>query len=257
MPIKKSGPVSTKKTQQTKNLQKVHPWRLCPEGEHWVKTHPLNIPSSKKHPEGAITVRHGHCAKNPSGKDQLYPDEIQRITDKEFKNIKKKPCPDRLDFGEAGRQFDNLIAGWTQYWNETLKPESPLDPNLIKALIASESRFEPHLLAQKKDPNSARGLMQITNKTRKILANEKGELKNHYLTATREELNEPSVNICAGIRWLFRKREIASERLKRIASWEEAVFEFKGIRLASPAQQDKIRKIFNGFLDKYQKCEKS
>jgi hypothetical protein len=99
--------------------------------------------------------------------------------------------------------------------------------------------------------------MQITNKTRKILANEKGELKNHYLTATREELNEPSVNICAGIRWLFRKREIASERLKRIASWEEAVFEFKGIRLASPAQQDKVKKFFSGFLNKYQKCEKS
>lgn len=250
MARKKSRLGSPKKNQKIKTLQKVHPWRLCSEGEHWLKTHPLNLPSSKKHPGGGTTVRHGHCAKNPSGKDQLYPDEVQRITDKEFKGVKTKPCPDPLDFGEAGRQFDDLIAGWTQYWNETLKPDLPLDPNLIKALIASESGFDPNLLAKRKDPNSARGLMQITNKTRKILADEKGELKNHYLTATREELNEPSVNICAGIRWLFRKRETASDRLKRIASWEEAVFEFKGIRLASIEQQDKIRKIFKRFLDK-------
>lgn len=249
--------MAIKKSQKPKKPQKVHPWRLCPEGEHWVKTHSLNVPPSKKNPVGRTTVRHAHCAKNPTGKDQLYPLEINEIAGKKyFKNVKIKPCADQLDFGVPGNQFDELIAGWTQYWNETLKPDLPLDPNLIKALVASESGFDPSRLAKKSDVNSARGLLQITNKTRKILANEKGELKDHFLTATREELDDPSTNICAGIRWLFRKREVASSRLKRPASWDEAVFEFKGLRLASPKQQEKIRNIFYKFLDKYTKCEK-
>ena len=31
-------------------------------------------------------------------------------------------------------------------------------------------------------------------------------------------------NICAGIRWLFEKRRLASHNLKKIASWEETVW---------------------------------
>jgi len=104
---------------------------------------------------------------------------------------------------------------WTKYWNDVLKPSTPLDPDIVKALIASESGFDPTILANKKNKNSARGLMQITNDTRKILGDEKGELKDHYLTLTRDDLNDPSLNICAGIRWLFRKAEIASGLLGR------------------------------------------
>ena len=47
-------------------------------------------------------------------------------------------------------------------------------------------------MLNKKNLNSARGLMQITNKTRKILGNENGELKDYFLTLTREDLNDPS-----------------------------------------------------------------
>ncbi len=34
-------------------------------------------------------------------------------------------------------------------------------------------------------------------------------------------------NICAGIRWLFRKMETASAKLRRQASWIETVAEYK------------------------------
>ncbi len=73
--------------------------------------------------------------------------------------------------------LDNFIAGWTKYWNEVIQPQIQLDPKFVKDLIASEASFDPNILANPKDSNSARGLMQLTNSTRKILADEKGELK--------------------------------------------------------------------------------
>ncbi len=38
---------------------------------------------------------------------------------------------------------------------------------------------------------------------------------------------EPVANICMGVRWLFQKRKLASGKLKRQATWEEAVIEYK------------------------------
>lgn len=259
MKIKKSSKTknATSKVKQAKP-KSTHAWRLCPPGEHWRRTHPLRIPPSKKNPAGSVTTRHGHCVLNPTGKDQLYPDEIHEMAAQNFSKVKEKPCPIDLKFfgKNKGNQYDDLIAGWTKYWNDIFKPETPLDPNVVKALIASESGFDPKILANKKDKNSARGLMQITNKTRKILADEKGELKDHYLTLTREDLNDPSNNICAGIRWLFRKHAIASDLLKRTATWEEAVGEFKGTRTATKARAAELIETFNGYLEDLKKCEK-
>lgn len=98
--------------------------------------------------------------------------------------------------------------------------------------------------------------MQLTNDTRKILGNEKGEIKDHYLTLTKEDLNEPSNNICAGVRWLFRKHEIASSLLKRTASWDEAIYEFKGGRTTSKKRAQELMNEFNKTLEKLSKCGK-
>ncbi len=233
----------------------VHPWRVCPYGEHWVKTHPLHIPPSKTHPSGEITTRHEHCAHTPSGKDQLYPDEIKEISNQHFSDLKNLPCSLALGFANGGK-YDDVIAGWTQYWNDILKPVEPLDPNMVKALIATESRFLPSLLADKKKQNSARGLMQITNATRKILDDPTGEIKDHYITATREDLNDPSINICAGIRWLFRKKAWASKNLNHEASWEDAVAAYKGTSTVTP---ERAKELMGRFREKYEalkKCKK-
>jgi len=131
-----------------------HSWRLCPAGEHWRRTHPLSIPPSRKNPSGGVTTRHGHCVLNLTGKDQLYPDEIQEMAEQYFSTIKEKPCPIDLGFKNKGNHYDDLIAGWTKYWNDVLKPETPLVPDIVKALIASESGFNPKNLANKKDRNS-------------------------------------------------------------------------------------------------------
>lgn len=233
----------------------VHTWRICPYGEHWVTAHPLHIPPSLRHPEGSVVSRRGHCAKNPSGKDQLYPDEIREISNQHFSNLRNKTCPLPLEFPN-GSKYDDLIAGWVLYWNEVLHPSDPLDPNLVKALIATESGFNPNVLANKKKLNSARGLMQITNVTRKILGDESGELKDHFITATRADLNDPSVNICAGVRWLFQKRKLASLRLKHPATWIKAISEYKGASTTSKKRAKELMDKFNKRYEALTKCGK-
>ncbi len=242
-------------SQSARITEPSHPWRVCPYGEHWVKTHPMKIPPSETHPEGSVTTRHEHCARNPSGKDQLYPDEIQEIAKLNFANLKKMPCSVNLGYPEKGNKYDKLIAGWVQYWNDVLKPNEPLDPNLVKALIASESRFEPTLMADKSNSNSARGLTQITNKTRKILDGFHGDLKDHLISVTKAEMSDPNINICSGIRWLFEKRRLASSHMKSTASWIDSIWEYKGIRLAKTDEDVKrIKNIFNRFYKDLQKC---
>ncbi len=249
---------SKKNPEPSPSEKPIHPWRVCPYGEHQVVEHPKNNPPSKPHPDGSISTVHWHCAHNPSGKDQLYPDEIREIATRHFSDLKNKPCPLPLKFTKNGSKYDDLIAGWVQYWNEVLKPDQPLDPNLVKALIASESGFDPKKI-NKRGKDRARGLMQITNETRKLLGDEK-ELKDHYLNLTKEDLIDPGVNICAGVRWLFRKREIASVvRLKRQATWLEASEEYKGdlgdlLNGNKKAQKDVLP--FLNYLEEIEKCGK-
>lgn len=200
-------------------MKKVHPWRICPTGQHWVRTHPLRVPPSKTYPDGCLTERKGHYALNPSRKDHLYRDEILEVSSLEdFLKTKEKPCSLDLGFKGKGNQYDALIAGWVAYWNAIFQSESPLDPNLVKVLISTESGFNPKALANKKNQNSARGLMQLTNATRKILGDEKGELKEHFVNVTRKDLDDPNTNICAGVRWLHHKKKLLSSRLKREAT---------------------------------------
>lgn len=147
---KKVNPSKLTKSKKSNNPQSIHSWRLCAAGRHWVREHSLKIPPSKNNPGGSTTIRHAHCADNPSGKDQLYPDEIQEMTQQNFSKVKIRPCPMGLKFEEKGNQYDDQIAGWTKYWNDVLSPDQPLDPNVVKALIATESGFNAKALADKK-----------------------------------------------------------------------------------------------------------
>jgi len=211
----------------SRSKEKIHPWRLCPLGEHWVKEHALRVPPSKTHPVGTITTRRGHCAKNPSGKDQLYFDEMQEIAERNFSKLTGAPTTNNLGFKYLGNRYDHLIRGWTQFWNEVFQPKEQLDPNLVKALIASESSFDRNANGNAGKHNTARGLMQVTDQTLGILADEDGELRDHLINLTQDQIYEPSANIGAGIRWLFRKQETTSAKLKRNASWIETVADYK------------------------------
>lgn len=206
--------------------KKKHPWRICPLGEHWVRTHPRKVPISKKNPDG-VTIVDAHCRKNPSGHEIFVPDEIEEISSKHFKNVKNRPMPNALGFPH-GNDFDEFIAGWTQFWNDVFEPKEPLDPNLVKALIATESSFKVDISVPSK-VGKARGLIQITEQTRKILRDSKGELKDYLIDLSKTDSLDPNMNLCAGIRWLHHKKYLASHRLKREATWMEAIAEYKGI----------------------------
>lgn len=234
---------------------KQHLWRSLPFGIHHVKEY--------KKSDGSIV--HEHDAKNPSGKDELKFDEIQIITNKYFKDLTGSPNSNtKLDtdshFQEGGKpivdvdQFDQLIRGWTQYWSPLMKyylefPDD-IDGNWVKALIATESTFNPD---PKRNKLGALGLMQLIKDTRDIFANLHGELIHYFVILDSKEWLDPSANICGGIRWLCHKRHLLRHKIGRIPTWEEACWEYKGIYYETTGKPQEIKdnlKIFYNLLQK-------
>jgi len=132
----------------------------------------------------------------------------------------------------------------TQYWNEVLLPKERLDPDLVKALIATESAFNPHA-GIKPRPKKAKGLMQLTRQTTQALRDQKGELKDHFVVLSKADIENPNLIICAGIRWLFRKQRTATSKFGREATWDEAIADYKSYfkDLDNP-QMLKLRKLY-------------
>ena len=208
---------------------KIHPWRICPIGKHFVKKHIVHIPPSKEHPDGQIVERHEHCAINPSKKDILSFDEIQAMTEKYFHKLSGPPKAGVLKGYANADKFDAEIRGWTRYWNDIFSFPHSLEENLVKALIVSESSFHPEIDIPSGQGNGrSRGLMQITDATMHILSDHHGELSNYLVCFEHPKLLDPSANICAGIRWLFRCMVIAKSKLGDAATWIDAVIQFKG-----------------------------
>lgn len=219
----KKRPINTKKRP---HYGPPHPWRLCPIGQYYRKAHSQRAYTRKDGTRVSGSNHRATCANNPSGLDQIYSEEITEIASRYFSSLSGPPKGDPLGF-ERGNDYDVLIRGWTRFWNEVLKSKEPLDPDLIKALIATESRFNPKARPLGKNPRRARGLMQVTSKTREILSDENGELKDFLVNVDDKELDDPNLNIAAGIRWLYRKLEIAQSKLGNEANWRDAVAEFK------------------------------
>lgn len=232
----------------------LHPWRTCPYGQQWVVRHP-------RYPIGRqIQDVDGYCRKIKSGKDLLQGDEIDFISkSSSFQSV--KPIPQLYNGKEKilhANDYDVYIAGWCKYWNDIFQPEILIDANLIKALIHSESTFNSRAQARNKKElgGTARGLIQLTEQTLQVLKNKKGEIKDHYVELTKEELFEPSKNICAGIRWIFRKSEILQKRLRRSPTWIEVIAEYKGLSKQLKSNNPKAIKIMENLQSKlslYQK----
>jgi|GEM_PF-346527 len=242
----------TKKSFWVPSEKELHPWRICPYGEHWVVRHP-------RYPLGRqLQDVDGHCRKNKSGKDLLKSDEIDLISKlTDFQETKPLPNPYKgLEKINDPNKYDIFISGWCRYWNEILKPEIAIDPNFVKALIESESRFNPNAIAQnKKEIGPARGLIQITESTWRILKNQKGEIKDHFIVIKKEDLFDPNINICVGIRWLFRKKEVLQRRLGRSPQWTEVIVEYKGLGPGLKKNNSKSLQIIQDFNKIYKKYQ--
>lgn len=234
---------------QSKSKDKeLHPWRACPYGQHWVVRHP-------RYPVGRqLQDVDGHCRKTPSGKDILKSDEIDFISKTSpFIDTTPLPCPYKgVEKLPNSDKYDILIAGWCKYWNDIFKPNIPIEANFVKALIYSESKFKPTSIAKnKKLIGPARGLIQITEQSWRILKDKKGELKDHYVILEKEDLFDPSKNICAGIRWLFRKREIIQKKTQSSPEWIDVMIEYKGIKAGLKKNDPTSLRILREFEEFY------
>lgn len=225
----------------------VHPWRLCPFGQFYRKGHPQKAYVKKNGTRSRESIHPNECVTNKTGKDQLYAEEIQEIAKRHFAALTKLPTAKILSKYPHETSFDTLIAGWTKYWNEIIQPVDPLEPNFVKALITSESGFRTTAWNGKKGLKRARGLMQVTDETVKLLSYRGKELKDHFVNLKEDDMLDPNLTICAGIRWLFRKREIAESRTKDV-TWAKVVMLYKNY---SSLRDEQMRK----FLDIYEALE--
>lgn len=221
----------------TKDIEVKNPWRVCPIGEHWVRRHAKYLKT------GTITDHDGHCRKNPTKKDLLKGDEMDLIaTSKLFLNPKVKVSKKTLTMKgiryPKQNKYDDLISGWTAYWNEVFQLKNPLHPNHVKALMTTESSFNPRAWAQNPKPTGlARGLMQLTEQATRWAKDHKlKEYRDHFIDLDYEDLWDPNRNIALGVRHLFRKRETAKWVLKREPTWLEVLMDYKG-RLKSKTSE--------------------
>lgn len=223
--------------------EKVHPWRLCPRDQFYRNKHPQK---SYKRKDGTPVRGSEHpneCVINRTGKDQLYAAEIQKIAELHFGSLTDLPTDHILSMYSNEAAFDAFIAGWTKYWNEVLRAMEPLESNFIKALIASESGFNPDADNGKRGKKRARGLMQVTDESVELLSWRARELKDHFVNLSENDMLDPNLTICAGIRWLFRKREIAESRSKDI-TWPKVVMLYKNYRSMKDPQMQKFLRIY-------------
>lgn len=210
------------------------PWRICPVGYHWVKEHTKS---------GNSDATNGHCRKNPSRKDIINTEELKKISELDiFQNPPLQASSNDMGFRGKEKKYDRYINGWSSFWNDILNPELRIDPNIVKALIATESSFEEN--PPRSASHTAIGITQLMPKTLKLLSSRSNELKNNYLEISKEEAFDPNVNIAASIRWLFRKYEIVRSKKKNV-TWFDVIEEYKGIRNQKGPKSDEIRQRFN------------
>ncbi len=188
-----------------------------------VHEHPLHVPISDKNPTG-ITIRDRHIRRLKG--TYLDIPEIKSI----LKNYDRQgiiyPTQGCLQDYKDADKYDDIIGVWVDYFNKKFNATVPLDPDVLKALIASESGFR----ADPSENKKAFGITQITPSTLKILQDPKGETKDFIFNKIlRKDLKDPKVAIPMATRWLFRKRVTAINQLKREPDHEELILEYKGL----------------------------
>lgn len=208
-----------------------------------VREHPLHVPVSEKNPTG-MTIRDRHLRRLKG--TYLDATEIESI----LRNCDRKgivfPTKGKLDDYPDADKYDDVIAVWTDYFNKKFNADPPLDPDVVKALMASESGFRTNPPKNKK----AFGITQITPSTLKILQDPKGETKNFIFNKVRQkDLKDPNIAIPMGVRWLFRKRATAMSKLGRAPSHEEVILEYKGLFKSKTGLKNKAFQIYREHYD--------
>lgn len=208
-----------------------------------VRAHPLKVPVSKKNPTG-ITLRDQHIRRLPG--TYLKREEIEEV----FKNHRRDgilfPSAGKIPKPKSADNYDELIAVWVDYFNSKLKTEPPLDPDVFKALLASESTFRHHTPENK----TAFGIAQITKQTLSILQDPKGEATEFVFSDIRQkDLRDPYIAIPMGVRWLMYKAKRAEAKLGRQPSNEEVILEYKGLLKSKTKYKGKALESYRSYYD--------
>lgn len=209
-----------------------------------VHKHPRRVPPSSKNPEG-ITIVDQHTRRLPG--TYLDEKEIEEI----FQGYERKglvvPKKGKLTDYKNADDYDEEIAVWTDYFNKKFNANPSLDPDVVKALICSESGFR---LAPEEN-KTALGIAQITKQTLKVLQDPKGEVKDFIFTKIRQkDLENPKIAIPMAIRWLMWKKDRAGSKLGRAATHEEIILKYKGLLKSKTKWKDSA-------LEKYRKSYES
>ncbi|MCM2280951.1 MAG: transglycosylase SLT domain-containing protein [Bdellovibrionaceae bacterium] len=206
-----------------------------------VREHSRRVGVSGKNPDGITTVDR-HLRRLPG--TYLGPEEIAST----FKSYDKSkivfPSVGTIKEFKSPDSYDDLIAVWVDYFNKTLKVEPPLDPDVLKALIASESGF-------RKDPPgnpTAIGFAQITRETFEIVQDPRGEAKQFIFNKIRlKDLKDPNIAVPIAARWLSRKKVIAKSKLGRDPTAEEIILEYKGLLKSNTKFKDNALASFRKY----------
>ncbi len=186
-----------------------------------VRTHPRKVRPTNKNPQG-VTIVDRHLRRLPG--TYLDEKEIYKIVNGYSLKKIKYPSKNKLKY-ENEYAYDQLIAIWADYFTKLFNLDRIIDLNMIKALIASESSFEPSA-----DNGIAYGLAQITKQTLKIIQDPNGEVKDFIFTDIRQkDLKNPDIAIPMAVRWLAHKQRMAERRLKQKVTSEEIILEYKGL----------------------------
>lgn len=141
-----------------------------------VREHTMHVPVSKKNPMG-ITIRDRHPRRLKG--TYLDREEIESA----FKAYDRKgiifPASKKLNH-KSSDKYDDLIAVWTDYFNRKFEANPPLDPDVVKALIASESGFH-----EDRKKRLAEGKLGRAATAEEIILEYKGLLKSKSDEKTR------------------------------------------------------------------------
>lgn len=211
-----------------------------------VREHPRKVPPSKKNPQG-VTIVDQHKRRVPGS--SLCRDEVLDVAKNYFLKDVVLPSSGKLKEFPKADDYDSIIGIWTDFFNKKFNAANPLDPDVVKALIASESGFKEDARS-----TSAYGIAQITKPTLKILQDVEGEVKDFTFCKMRlMDLDDPQLAIPMAIRWIFKKKEMAERKLKRKATAEDIILEYKGLTKSKTTFKDNALESYRKYHGKLKK----
>ncbi len=213
-----------------------------------VHQHPRRVAPSEKNPSG-ITIVDQHLRRLPG--TFLNEDEIAKVYKSyERKNLVYPNAGKLTDEYKDADKYDDQIAVWTDYFNKKFAISPPIDPDVFKALIGSESDFK----ADPKGNKIAIGIAQITKETLVVIQDPTGEVKDFIFTdISQKDLKNPDIAIAIGARWLAWKRARAAGKLGRSPTDEEVILEYKGLLKSKSKWKDSALAKYRRHYEKLKK----